>query len=324
VPVRYAFSLVNIDSKNSIFTKRQSGQGYEGSDTRLPARSGSSLNCVSMNNHTVTFSNGQQVLALGQGTYMMGRSWLKRRQEIKALRAGIDLGMTAIDTAERYKNERLVGQAIRGLRDKVFLVTKVQPFNAKHSNDVIAACERSLSKLGTDFIDLYLLHWTGSLSSYDETVAAMTLLCEQGKVRMWGVSNMDVPKMERFFSIINGDACAANQVRYHVAARDIERDLIPWCKEYCIVVMAYSPMGEGKLVQDPTLSAIGRKYNPTAAQVALAWSVRNTNILSIPKASSPSHVLENFKSLSIPLTEEDISEIDRVYPPPAGNIPAAT
>jgi diketogulonate reductase-like aldo/keto reductase len=273
-----------------------------------------------MNAHKVTFGDG--VLALGQGTYMMGRSWLRRRQEIHTLRTGIDLGMTVIDTAERYKNERLVGTAIRGLRDKVFLVTKVQPFNAKHRNDVIAACERSLSKLRTDYIDLYLLHWTGTLSSYDETVAAMTLLREQGKIRMFGVSNFDVRKMERFFSIANGDACAANQVRYHVAAREIERELIPWCNERGVVLMAYSPMGEGELVNDTTLSAIGKKYSATPAQVALAWTVRNPNVLSIPKASTPHHVMENYKSLSIELTDDDIREIDRVYPPSLNSTPA--
>lgn len=268
-----------------------------------------------MEHPKVTFKNGQQVAALGQGTYQMGQSWLKKREEINALRAGIDLGMNVIDTAERYENEKLVGAAIRGVRDKVFLVSKVQPFKARLRKTIMVACEQSLKKLKTDYLDLYLLHWKAS-SSTEETVAAMTKLHEDGKIRMWGVSNMDVPKMEQFFAIPEGDTCAADQVRYNISARDTECDLIPWCADRHVVFMAYSPIGEGQLIRNETLMEIGRRHNATAAQVALAWSVRNPNILSIPKAGSSRHVVENFKSLSIQLTEQDINELDHSFPPP--------
>lgn len=271
-----------------------------------------------MENHKVTFKNGHQVLALGQGTYRMGYS--NKIEEIKALRTGIDLGMNVVDTAENYYNEELVGEAIHGVRDKVFLVSKVQPSNAGRQCTIIASCERSLKKLKTDVLDLYLLHWEGG-SSFEETVAGMTRLQNDGKIKMWGVSNMDVRKMERFFAIPSGETCAANQVNYSIAVRGTEFDLIPWCEKRNIVFMAYSPLGEGDLIRNKTLFEVGKRHNATAAQIALAWSVRLPNILSIPKASTAKRVEENFKSLSIKLSDEDIKDLDKVFPPPSRRTP---
>lgn len=271
---------------------------------------------------TVTFRNGQQVPALGQGTYRMGNSGANRNEEIKALRTGIDLGLTVIDTAEYYDNEELVGEAIHGVRDKLFLVSKVLPNHANKQETIIQACENSLRKLGTDVLDLYLLHWEGR-SSFQETVRAMTRLEEQGKIKMWGVSNMDVPEMERFFAIDGGKTCAVNQVAYNLSYRGTEFDLMPWCAERNVVLMAYSPLNEGSLPGHNTLIQIGERHNATAAQIALAWSIRNPNLLSIPKASTPKRVAENFKSLSIQLTEEDLNELDTAFPPPARKVPLA-
>jgi len=272
-----------------------------------------------MNEQKVTFQNGQKVLALGQGTYRMGYSSSKKNEEIKALRTGIDLGMEVVDTAENYHNEELVGEAISGVRDKVFLVSKVLPSNASMQG-TISACERSLKKLGTDILDLYLLHWSGR-HPFEETIYAMTKLRQDGKIKMWGVSNMDVPKMERFFAIYKGDTCAADQVSYSLSTRGTEYDLIPWCAERNVVFMAYSPIGEGDLASNKTLIEVSQRHNATATQIALAWSIRNSNILSIPKASTSKHVEENFKSLSIQLTDEDIKDLDTVFPPPTRKMP---
>lgn len=271
-----------------------------------------------MTNHTITFKNRQQVLALGQGTYQLGHS--NPVEEMKALRTGIDLGMQVIDTAENYYNEEWVGEAIRDVRDQVFLVSKVQPSNARTQNSIIASCEQSLRKLKTDALDLYLLHWEGS-SSFEATVEAMTQLQEQGKIKQWGVSNMDIRKMYRFFAIAGGNACAANQVSYSLAVRGTEFDLIPWCAERDIVCMAYSPLGEGALIRNKTLHEIAERHGATAAQIALAWSIRLPNILSIPKASTAKRVQENFKSLSIQLTPEDIAQLDKLFPPPSRKTP---
>jgi diketogulonate reductase-like aldo/keto reductase len=198
-------------------------------------------------------------------------------------------------------------------------VSKIKPANASVPGS-IRACERSLKKLNTDFLDLYLLHWEGSCS-FEETVTAMTRLQQDGKIKMWGVSNMDVSKMERFFAIPRGDTCAADQVAYNIATRGTEYDLVPWCAKRNVVFMAYSPIGEGDLIRNKTLIEIGKRHNATAVQIALTWSVRLPNILSIPKAGLVKHVEENFKSLSIQLTAEDINELDKVFPPPTRKMP---
>lgn len=272
-----------------------------------------------MEKRTVTFRNGQQVSALGQGSWNMGKSFSRRNEEIKALRTGIDLGMMVIDTAEMYDNEEMVGEAIEGVREKVFLVSKVLPSNASEYG-TIQACERSLRKLNTDCLDLYLLHWSGSYS-FEETVTAMLRLVRDGKIRMWGVSNMDVPQMEQFFALPGGDTCAANQIAYNLSTRGTEYDLLPWSLEKKMPVMAYSPIGEGKLIGNKLLAEIAENHRATPAQIALAWVLRNPEMIAIPKAGSVKHVEDNFKSLSIELTKEDMDKLDKTFPPPIRKMP---
>ena len=265
--------------------------------------------------NTITFNNGQQVCRLGQGTYQMGR---RHGEEIKSLQRGIDLGMTLIDTAEMYGNEGLVGEAIKGRREKTFIVSKVLPSNASYEGTK-RACERSLKKLGTDRIDLYLLHWIGHYP-FSETVRAMAELKREGKILNWGMSNLDVADMEHIVSLPNGKDCAANQVLYNMKNRGIEFDLIPWSKRHNIPIMAYTPLGEGRLRVNRTLAEIAQKHNASATQIMLAWVIRNPGIIAIPKASSIAHVEENFHSLSISLTEDDMRDIDSAFPAPTHKI----
>lgn len=269
----------------------------------------------------ITFSNGSRVCALGQGTWKMGQTTARRAEEIRALRRGIDLGLTVIDTAEMYGNEELVGEAIRDCRDGVFLVSKVLPDNASYQGTKLA-CERSLRRLRTECLDLYLLHWKGR-HPYEETVRAMTELRQEGKIRMWGVSNMDVADMERFYNIPDGRTCAANQVLYNPNERGIEYDLLPWSANNQMPVMAYSPVGEGRLANHKTLTKIARRHEATPVQIALAWVMRHPGVIAIPKAGSVAHVEENHRSLSIRLTEEDLQELDAAFPAPARKIPLA-
>lgn len=265
--------------------------------------------------NTITFNNGQQVCRLGQGTYQMGR---RHGEEIKSLQRGIDLGMTLIDTAEMYGNEGLVGEAIKGRREKTFIVSKVLPSNASYEGTK-RACERSLKKLGTDRIDLYLLHWIGHYP-FSETVRAMAELKREGKILNWGMSNLDVADMEHIVSLPNGKDCAANQVLYNMKNRGIEFDLIPWSKRHNIPIMAYTPLGEGRLRVNRTLAEIAQKHNASATQIMLAWVIRNPGIIAIPKASNIAHVEENFHSLSISLTEDDMRDIDSAFPAPTHKI----
>lgn len=264
----------------------------------------------------VTFQD-RQVLALGQGTWNMGDSVATRGEELKALREGIGLGMTAIDTAEYYGNgrsEQLVGEAIEGLRDQVFLISKVTPSHASRQGTV-KACENSLKRLRTDYLDLYLLHWRGRIP-FEETVEAMLALKEAGKIRRWGVSNMDVADMERFWNISGGNTCAANEVLYNLTRRGIEFDLMTWCKKHDIPIIAYSPVEQGRLLNHPVLSKLARKYAVTTAQLALAWVLRRPGILAIPKAATVKHVRENYKSLSFQFSEEDMKRLDDAFPAP--------
>ncbi len=272
--------------------------------------------------HTYTFRNNRSVLALGQGTWNMGDSDTHRKTELEALRTGIDLGMTIIDTAEMYgkgRSERLVGEAIKGRRDNVFLISKVLPSNASR-HGTLKACENSLKRLQTDYLDMYLLHWQGKYP-FEETVEAMLQLQKEGKIRNWGVSNMDVAEMEEFYSISDGNTCAANQVLYNLTRRGIEFDLIPWCRKNNIPVIAYSPVEQARLHNNKLLSEIARKHNATPTQIALAWVMRNPGVIAIPKASSAKHVEENFNSLSIELTDEDLQQIDKVFLAPTRKIP---
>lgn len=275
-----------------------------------------------MMDHILTFRDGQQVLTLGQGTWNMGDSDLTRGEELKTLRTGIDLGLNIIDTAEMYGNgrsERLVGEAIEGRRDKVFLVSKVLPSNASR-HGTKEACEKSLKRLNTDYLDLYLLHWQGR-HPFEETVLAMMDLQQEGKIRQWGVSNMDVEEMERFYSIEGGNTCAANEILYNLIRRGIEYDLLPWCRQHRVPVIAYSPVEQGRLLDHALLAEIGERHHATPSQIALAWVIRKPGVIAIPKASSVRHVQENFKSLFIELTEEDLSQLDKAFPKPDRKMP---
>jgi diketogulonate reductase-like aldo/keto reductase len=268
---------------------------------------------------TVRLKSGEDVSAIGQGTWYMGDRKSEAAREVAALQLGIDLGMTLIDTAEMYADggaERIVAQAVAGRRDQVFIVSKVYPQNASRAG-VPAACERSLKRLNTDRIDLYLLHWRGG-HPLAETVAAFEALRQAGKIRHWGVSNLDVADMEEVTRAPGGGACAANQVLYHPNSRGIEYDLLPWCLAHEVAVMAYSPLGHttSRLLRSPALVSVARRHGCTPAQVALAWGLRFPYVISIPKASEAGHVRENAAAIDVVLTAEDFSEIDAAHKPP--------
>ena len=269
----------------------------------------------------ITFSNADKVCTIGQGTWNMGRNPLCEKSEANALLTGIDLGMNMIDTAEMYGNEKFIGKVIKSCRDKVFLVSKVHPDNADYQG-TIKACEESLRRLGTDAIDLYLLHWR-SKYPISETVEAMCRLQRDGKIRLWGVSNLDVDDMELIDDIPNGCSCDANQVLYNLQERGVEYDLIPYAQQRDIPVIAYSPVGEGKLLRHLVLRTIAEKHNATPAQIALSWIIRNPGVMAIPKAGSAEHIKENFGSVSITLDAEDLELLDISFPAPQHKIQPA-
>lgn len=263
--------------------------------------------------------SGEAVPVLGQGTWYMGDEPRRRADEIASLRLGLDLGMTLIDTAEMYgdgASEKLVGAAIAGRRDEVFLVSKVLPSNATRSG-TIAACERSLKRLGTDRIDLYLLHWRGR-TPFAETIAAFEALQDAGKIRHWGVSNMDVDDMQEIARASGGDAMATNQVLYNLTRRGIEYDLLPQAQARGLPVMAYSPIEQGRLTEYPEVEEIADRHGVTPAQIALAWVLRQQGVIAIPKAATPRHVQENRAALDLQLTPQDLADLDDVFPPPDG------
>jgi diketogulonate reductase-like aldo/keto reductase len=272
---------------------------------------------------TVQLPDGERVPALGQGTWNMGETKRARSDEVAALRLGIDLGMTLIDTAEMYGEggaEEVVADAIDGQRERVFVVTKVYPHNASRTK-LPKACERSLKRLRIDAIDLYLLHWRGSVP-LAETVEAFEKLRVAGKIRHWGVSNFDVEDMKELLAIENGSVCAANQVLYHVGERAIESDLLPWSQKNKMPIMAYSPVGHGRgLLENPTLKKIAKRHDATPAQIALAWVLREPDVIAIPKASSEKHVRDNARSIDIELTKVDLADLDRAVPPPESKQP---
>jgi diketogulonate reductase-like aldo/keto reductase len=271
---------------------------------------------------TTKLPSGDSVPVLGQGTWYMGDDARRRADEIASLRLGLDLGMTLIDTAEMYGNgasERLAGEAIAGRRDEVFLVTKVLPSNASRAG-TIAACENSLRRLGTDRIDLYLLHWRGRVP-FAETIGAFEALQSAGKIRHWGVSNMDVRDMKELLNVPGGDAVATNQVLYNITRRGIEYDLLPQSQKRGLPLMAYSPIEQGRLAHYPEVQGIAERHGVTPAQVALAWVLRQQGVIAIPKASSPVHVRENRAALDLKLTDEDYTELDNAFPPPEGPEP---
>jgi len=262
------------------------------------------------------------VPALGQGTWNMGDDSAHRREELEALRLGIELGMTLIDTAEMYgegRSESLVGEAIRGQRDKVFLVSKVLPTNASRKG-VARSCEASLKRLKTDRLDLYLLHWSGS-HPLEETVRGFQDLMAAGRIRAWGVSNLDLDEMTKLVSLPGGKACATNQVLYNLSRRGIEFDLLPWSQRLGMPIMAYSPIEQGRILGNKTLRDVARRLGATPAQVALAWVLRRDGVVAIPKAATAAHARENRAALDVKLGKEDLAELDRVYPPPRGPMP---
>jgi diketogulonate reductase-like aldo/keto reductase len=263
---------------------------------------------------TVKFRDGANVPALGQGSWHLAQGRHPEAAEEEALRTGLVLGMTLIDTAEVYSNgrsEELVGRVMAGQRERVFLVSKVPPHHTA-GNGVARACEASLARLGTDRLDLYLLHWRGG-ENLAGVVAAFEGLRTAGKIRAWGVSNFNVRDMEELFRIPQGDRCATNQVPYSLSDRRIERDLLPWCTQRGIPVMAYTPLGNG-LVRDPVLARIGAAHGCSAAAVALAWAIRGGNVIAIPESGSAEHVKENAVALSLTLTPQELQTLDAAHP----------
>ncbi|MSQ60292.1 MAG: aldo/keto reductase [Betaproteobacteria bacterium] len=270
---------------------------------------------------TVALPSGECVPALGQGTWNMGDNRSARSEEIEALQLGLDLGLTLIDTAEMYgdgRSEELIGEAIAGRRDQVFLVSKVYPHNATRKGTA-AACERSLKRLRTDRLDLYLLHWRGSVP-LEETLEALLALQEKGKIRHFGASNLDLDDMREFHPLAGAEAVATNQLLYNLTRRGIEWDLAPWMRERRIPIMAYSPIEQARLLRNPKLTDFARRNGMTAAQAALAWLLAKENVIAIPKTGQRQHVKENTGSLQHTLTKEQISELDKLFPPPKGPV----
>ncbi|MEV0725428.1 aldo/keto reductase [Micromonospora purpureochromogenes] len=271
--------------------------------------------------HAITLPSGQTMPVLGQGTWYLGESPAKRRDETAALRTGLDLGMTMIDTAEMYgdgSSEELVGEAIVGRRDEVFLVDKVLPSNASRRG-AVQACRRSMQRMGVDHIDLYLLHWRGS-HPLAETIEAFSELVDAGDIGQWGVSNFDLSDMTDLMDA-GGESCATNQILYNLTRRGPEYDLLPWLSEHDIPVMAYSPIEQGRLLGHPQISEVAARHDVTPAQVALAWVLRHETIAAIPRSSDPEHTRENAEALDLHLSEEDIAALDTAFPPPTGPQP---
>ena len=274
---------------------------------------------------TVALPDGARVRVLGQGTWNMGEKKSAHATEVAALRLGIDLGMTLIDTAEMYGKggaEKVVGDAIEGHRDRVFIVTKAYPHNASRT-ELPKACDRSLKRLRIETIDLYLLHWREKTPPLEETVEVFEKLRSAGKIKRWGVSNLDLDDMEELFEIEKGANCATNQVLYNFENREIEFDLLPFLRSNIkpqtshICVMAYSPVGHGRgLLENAALKRIAKRHDATTAQIALGWVLRQRDVIAIPKASDKKHVRDNARSIEIKLTKEDLAELDREFPPP--------
>ena len=270
---------------------------------------------------TVLLPDGEKVPALGQGTWMIGERPDRRAQEIAALRTGVESGMTLIDTAEMYGDgaaEMLIAEALGKVRDTLFLVSKAYPQNASRLR-LPQACEASLKRLGTDRLDLYLLHWRGSVP-LGETIEAMEALKTAGKIRHWGVSNLAMEDMEELVAV-GGGACATDQILYNLTRRGPEHDLLPWLADHAMPVMAYSPVEQGRLVAAPFLTQIAERMSATPVQVALAWTLRRDGVIAIPKASSAAHVRENRQAADLVLPEEVLTALDAAFPPPRGRRP---
>jgi len=280
-----------------------------------------------MTDKTVRFRGDVMLPAIGQGTWYMGENASQRRAEVAALRAGLDLGLRLVDTAEMYADggaEEVVGEALQGLRDKAYLVSKVYPWNAG-GKKAIAACEASLRRLKTDYLDLYLLHWRGGFS-LAETVEVMESLVDQGKIRSWGVSNLDYDDMQELMQVAGGDACAANQVLYHLASRGIEYSLLPWCQQQQMPLMAYCPLAQAGrlrsgLLNNEVVNQIAYAHRATAAQILLAWVISHQGVIAIPKAARIQHVEENAAALAIALSAQELASLDAAFPAPKRKVP---
>ena len=286
--------------------------------TMIVARSSASARAATA---TVKFPDGTIVPALGQGSAGLGQGRHPDAAEQEALRTGLSRGMTLIDTAEIYgdgRAEKLIGRVIAGQRDRVFLVSKVWP-NHVRGNGIARACEASLGRLGTDHLDLYLLHWPTRDAELSSIVGAFESLRAAGQIHAWGVSNFKVSDMEDLLRVPHGDRCATNQVLYNLGNRDIEHDLLPWSEQHGMPVMAYSPLGGAgaSLLRDPTLARIGAAHGCSAAAVALAWTIRNGNVIAIPESGSADHVRENAIAFSLTLTPDELRALDGAHPPPS-------
>ena len=280
-----------------------------------------------MTDKTVRFRGDVMLPAIGQGTWYMGENASQRRAEVAVLRAGLDLGLRLVDTAEMYADggaEEVVGEALQGLRDKAYLVSKVYPWNAG-GKKAIAACEASLRRLKTDYLDLYLLHWRGGFS-LAETAEVMETLVDQGKIRSWGVSNLDYDDMQELMQVAGGDVCAANQVLYHLASRGIEHSLLPWCQRQQMPLMAYCPLAQAGrlrsgLLNNEVVNQIAYAHRATAAQILLAWVISHQGVIAIPKAARIQHVEENAAALTITLSAQELASLDAAFPAPNRKVP---
>lgn len=271
---------------------------------------------------TVALPDGEAIPVLGQGTWGMGEDPGRRADEVAALRRGLDLGLALIDTAEMYGDgaaEELVGRAIAGRRDDVFLVSKVLPHHATRQGTV-DACQGSLRRLGTDRLDLYLLHWRGRVP-VEETVAAFETLVSRGLIRSWGVSNFDVPDLDQLVGLPGGDRVQTDQVLYNLARRGPEYDLIPWCRGRRMPLMAYSPVDHGRLVEHRAVRDLAAEKGVTPAQLALAWVLRLPDVFAVAKASTRAHVIENRAALEIGFSQAELDQLDQIFPPPVRKVP---
>lgn len=277
---------------------------------------------MSDNLPSVTLPNGEAVPAFGQGTWHMGEDRRRAADEEAALKLGIELGINLIDTAEMYGQgaaEEIVARAIAGRRDRLFIVSKVLPHNASQKG-VVEACERSLKRLKTDRIDLYLLHWRGSVP-FAETIAGFARLHRDGKIRHHGVSNFSTEDMKEWVGLAGGETVASNQILYNLGRRGPEWELIPWCRERRVAIMAYTPLEQGRMLGNRALNEVAARHGASAAQVALAWLLRQDGMIVIPKATQPAHVRDNRGALDLALDAADLAALDRAFPPPKGRTP---
>jgi len=266
---------------------------------------------------SVQLPDGSRVPALGQGSATLAQGRHPASEEEDALRLGISRGLTLLDTAELYGNgraEQMLGRVIAGQRDHVFLVSKVWPSHAT-ATGIRQACAASLARLGTDYLDLYLLHWPNGVSDLGVVVHTFDRLRAEGSIRRWGVSNFTVADMEALYRVPGGTACATNQVRYNLMDRRIERALLPWCEQHRVPIMAYSPLGRGgDLLRHPVLAQVADRHQSSPAAVALAWTIRSGHVIAIPESGSPAHVRQNASALSLRLTDQDVDDLDRAFP----------